>query len=72
MPPIENRPVVVLTKRGSGVVIPLSRAWLSKLGWNRNDHVVLSTQDGVLIVRKIELPKAPDLRVKAEARETAK
>lgn len=60
------RPIATITKRGSGLVIPITDAWAKVLGWNRNDQVHLAVVRGALLVTRIVLPKVGDLQDKVK------
>ena len=63
----ERRFVRTLQRRGSALYAVVPSEFIKRLGWNRDDAVTYDVIDDSLVLTKIKLPPAPDLRVKSSA-----
>lgn len=63
----ERTEIRKLQKRGSGLCVVIPSSVIKHLGWNRDDALRLDVIDNALVVVRIDLPKMPALRSKAEA-----
>lgn len=63
----ERRFVRTLQRRGNALYAVVPGDFVKRLGWNRDDAITYDVVDGSLVLTKIKLPPAPDLRAKSSA-----